>query len=161
MASPLLIDLRNLPAEGKHLSGSLPPAVFELPADDPIQPASPVTYDLHAVRDGEDLIVTGSIGANFNLECGRCLQRFDFRIDQEDYHAEMPIEKEPTIDLTDLLREDILLALPSIPRCEHGNVEPRECPAEGKFDPVEETNTDELPPQGPGVWKALDELKKK
>jgi uncharacterized protein len=159
MASPLVIDLRTLPGEGKHIAGSQPPSIFQLAADDPLRPASPVTYDLHAVRDGADLIVTGSVAATFNLECGRCLERFDLHVDLPDFHTAVPIEKETTIDLTEVLREDILLALPSFPRCEHGNVEPRECPARGKFEPAEETNADEPPVQDREIWKALDHLK--
>lgn len=64
------------------------------------------------------------------------------------------------MDLTEMIREDILLTLPNFPRCEDGNVEPRDCPAQGKFDPAElAAEADEAPGGDRGVWNALDKLK--
>lgn len=158
---PFQFDIRNLPTEGKQVTGTLPAAFFGLPETDTVKAETPLTYDLTFIRDGKDIIVTGSVDATFSLECGRCLERFQQRVDLPDYQAEVPIEKETTtMDLTDLIREDILLTLPNFPRCEDGNVEPRDCPAEGRFDPSDES---ELPPEEPGadrgVWNALDQLK--
>jgi uncharacterized protein len=158
--NPLQFDLRNLPADGKQLTGTLPATVFQLAATDPIQPASRLEYDLNVVRDGKDIVVTGRLGATFELECGRCLEKFEQRVDLDAYQAELPIENETTMDLTDMVREDILLALPNFPRCEDGNVTPRDCPAEGKFEPAElAAEGDEAPGGDPRVWDALDKLK--
>ncbi len=160
--APFRIDLRNLPTEGKDISGTLTPAFFELSETDDIKAISPVTYELNVLRDGKDLLVTGSLDATFELTCGRCLQRFQQHVEMDDYQTEIPFEDaSSTIDLTEPIREDILLALPSYPRCEDGNVEPRECPAQGKF----EMATDESAPDesaeapAPGVWNVLDQLK--
>lgn len=150
------IDLRHLPAEGVHREGTMPMAFFALEASDPIHPASPLTYSLDIERDGKELIVRGEIKAAFNLECGRCAERFGYLLDLPDYLLEVPIENALTIDLTEPLREDIILALPSYPRCEDGNITPRACPAGGRF---EETVSHEPPPQeDKGVWDALDKL---
>jgi uncharacterized metal-binding protein YceD (DUF177 family) len=158
--NPLQLDLRNLPAEGRQLTGTLPGSFFQLAATDTIQPASPLDYDLRVERDGKDIIVTGQLSATFQLECGRCLETFQQRVELGAYQAEMPIENETTIDLTELVREDILLALPNFPRCEDGNVTPRDCPAEGKFEPAElAAEADEAPAGDPRVWDALDKLK--
>ena len=71
---------------------------------------------------------------------------------------DVPVENEAPIDLTTSLREDILLALPTHPRCESGNVTPRECPAEGRFDPGQDASGDESATGGK-AWEALDQLK--
>lgn len=157
--NPLQIDLRHLPSDGKSLSGSLPASFFALTASDTIHAESPLTYDLQVIRDGDELEVTGSVLAEFSLECGRCLERFRQRVEMPDYQAEVPIEKEGTIDLTDLLREDILVALPNFPRCEDGNVDPRDCPAEGRFDAIASPLAPETPGAAGGAWDALDQLK--
>ena len=120
------------------------------------QDAAPPAEQATAV---DDIIVTGSLDATFSLECGRCLQRFQMKVDLSEYEAEVPIEKETTMDLTDLVREDILLTLPNFPRCENGNVDPRACPAEGNFDPTDEPLVNEEPGADGGVWNALDQLK--
>lgn len=157
--NPFQFDIRNLPEEGKHVAGTLPASFFKLTETDPAKPTSPMTYDLTILRDGKDIIVTGKLAAKFQLECGRCLETFEQAVELTDYQAEVPLEKETTMDLTDLVREDILLALPNFPRCENGNVEPRDCPAEGKFDPAELAEADEEPGGDRGVWDALDKLK--
>jgi uncharacterized metal-binding protein YceD (DUF177 family) len=63
------------------------------------------------------------------------------------------------MDLTDLIREDILLTLPNFPRCENGNVDLRDCPAEGRFESAESSAPLEMPGADRGVWNALDQLK--
>jgi uncharacterized protein len=158
MHRPFFIDLRSLPEIGKDLIGQELPAFFALEASDPIQATSPLNYDLHIERDGSDLLITGRLEATFSLECGACLERFDYHVELADYQSEIEIAKDETINLTDTVREDTLLALPSYPRCEDGNVRPHQCPAEGRFEPVLETAPDEPQSAGPGVWEALNKL---
>jgi uncharacterized metal-binding protein YceD (DUF177 family) len=159
LMNPFQIDLRHLHAEGKQITGTLPPSFFGLPETDLAKAESDLTYDLLIMRDGEDVIVTGALDAEFSLECGRCLERFRHQVEIPDYQAEVPIEKEGTMDLTDLIREDILVALPNFPRCEDGNVDLRDCPAEGRFDVAESPVAPEPPGADGGVWTALDQLK--
>jgi len=157
--NPFQIDLRHLPPDGKQLEGTLPESFLGLPETDTAKVESPVTYDLLVMRDGENLAVTGSLMAEFSLECGRCLERYRHRVDMPEYVAEVPIEKEGMMDLTDVVREDILLALPSFPRCEDGNVDLRVCPAEGRFDITDSPVISETPGAERGAWSALDQLK--
>lgn len=158
MNYPLQIDLRSLPDEGIDLSGEAPASFFALEPTDIIQPVSPLQYSLHAERDEGELVISGILEAVFSLECGRCLERFEQRVKISNYESGITIEKDTTIDLTDTLREDTLVALPNYPRCEDGNVRPRQCPAEGRFET--ELETAEEKPQGAGqdVWEALNKL---
>lgn len=158
MHRPFFIDLRSLPDGGKDISGQELPAFFDLDAKDPIQATSPLKYDLHIERDGKELLITGRLEATFSLECGACMERFAYHVELDDYASEIEIAKDDTINLTDTIREDTLLALPSYPRCEAGNVQPRQCPAEGRFEPELETAPDEPQSAGPGVWEALNKL---
>lgn len=159
--SPLLtVDPRNIPLEGRHLVGTLPVSLFALPENDPVRPTGPVEFDLHATRDEKDLVISGSLRAPFSLDCVRCLEPFEFLVEIGDYHVEVPIENDQIIDLTEGLREDILLTLPSYPRCEDGNVFPRECSAEGRFEPGSEDEPGDQAPEGKsGAWDALDQIK--
>lgn len=158
MHHPFHIDLRNLPEEGKDIAGTEPTSFFGLQPQDAVQAVLPLKYELHLAKDGADIVVTGRLDATFRLECGRCLQSFDHRLLVEDYVAEIPIESKGTINLTDTIREDTLLALPSYPRCEGGNVRSRKCPAEGKFEPAPETVAAETENAGRGAWDALNQL---
>lgn len=158
MHRPFQIDIRSLPDGGRDISGQESPDFFGLEAKDSIQAASPLTYELHIERDSGDLLISGRLAVTFSLECGCCLERFDYHVEMEDYASELEIAKDATINLTDTIREDILLTLPSYPRCEDGNVRPRQCPAEGRFEPALETAGEEPPNAGQGVWEALNKL---
>ncbi len=160
--APFLIDLRTLPPEGKDISGTVPASFFALLPTDDVQATSPLVYELHVQVDGKDLLVHGELDASFSLTCGRCVEVYPHRVHLPFYHAEIELEGEnSTMDLTDDVREDILLALPSYPRCEDGNVETRECPARGRFQSESDDETPPLPPaQDPAVWDVLDKLQK-
>jgi uncharacterized metal-binding protein YceD (DUF177 family) len=154
----LRIDPNGLPVDGLHLEGHLPPGVFGLKPEDASRAVSPLEYDLTVTRDENDLFVQGWIAATFDLECGRCAERFESRVALDPYVLDVPIEKQTSIDLTTWLREDMLLALPTFPRCESGNVTPRKCPAEGRFDPAGSSTRNAPPKEETDVWKALDQL---
>lgn len=155
----LFIDPRNIPEEGLHLEGTLPASVMDLPEGDIARATSPVEYDLHVLRDNADVFLTGSLAASFDLLCGRCTEMYPYRVELTGYAQEVPLENEAPIDLTNFLREDILLALPTQPRCETGNVSPRDCPAEGRFEPAPESVVPDPHEQDrPEVWGSLDQL---
>jgi len=156
----LTVDPRNVPAEGLQLVGTLPKSVLDLPEADIARATSPVEYDLLVTRDENDLIIMGRLSATFELQCGRCTEMYPQRVDLENYAQAIEIENEAPIDLTTWLREDILLALPTQPRCETGNVSPRECPAEGKFEIAPPSVTPEEPHEqdSKDVWGSLDQL---
>jgi uncharacterized protein len=157
--NPFQVDPRSLPHDGRYIEGSVIAAFFKLAPADPVQAVSPMTYSLDIVRDDKDIIVTGDLAATFSLECGRCTERFQHRLHLPHYSLEMPVENNQTMDLTDAIREDILLALPSYPRCEDGNITPRACPAEGRFEHDDHHDGDAEPQNGDrGVWDALDKL---
>ena len=160
MAPLLIIDPRNIPLEGKRLVGTLPVSLLAIRETDPIRPTGPIEFDLHATRDDDDIVVSGTLHAPFSLDCVRCLQPLDYVVEVLDYKIEVPIENDQIIDLTEGLREDILLTLPSYPRCEDGNVNLRECPAESQFAPDSEDEPDQPPTESrTAAWDVLDKLK--
>jgi uncharacterized protein len=158
---PLLsVDPRSIPAEGRKLVASLPPTLLDLSEGSGIHPSGPIEVHLRVLRDDDDLILTGSLSAPFQLDCVRCLQPIDYLVDLDDYETSIPIENDQIIDLTNWLREDILLTLPSYPRCEDGNVSPHDCSAEGRFDPGSADEQDSpAEASNSGTWDALDQLK--
>jgi uncharacterized protein len=129
------INLREIPEEGLELSGEIGEDIFQLPPDHP-QPAGPVRYDLHVEIVGETVVVRGSLEADFEMSCVRCLDPFRFRVHLPDALFAEEIEGQETIDLTESVREDILLALPDHPHCEEAHP-PRNCPAQGLFEAPE------------------------
>jgi len=159
----LIVDLGELPAEGMEIRGELPPTVFDLEPGGP-QPVSPLRYRLDLHRDHDRLSVSGELDADFSFECVRCLEPFTDRITLDGYFLEEDLEgKTLSVDLTDRVREDILLALPGHPRCEEAALNPRVCQASEVFphagdyssEHKEETST---PADSRHIWGALDQL---
>jgi uncharacterized protein len=155
----LKIDPRGIPSEGYVIEGQLPASFFDLDPSDSAQAISPLEYSLTITRDEDDLIFYGDVAATFELECGRCAEKYQTRISLSPYGQNIEIENQEPIDLTTILREDTLLALPTYPRCEQGNLSPRECPAEGRFSHEQEDLPNEASPADSQTWEALDQLK--
>jgi len=126
MQEKLLIQLSNLPEEGTSLSGELDPSLFDLPekdakSDSPLTPAGPLSYDLHAQRfdgdNGGELLLQGRLSAPFDLTCVRTLHPFRHTITLD--HATVSAEiTSGEIDVTEQIREELLILLPTYPDCQ-------------------------------------------
>jgi uncharacterized protein len=93
----------------------------------------PIKLSLHLVNTGASVLLMGRVETEAEMECSRCLKNFELplAIDLEEEFTKSPpvpkrkkeIELEPedfassinednTIDLTELVRQNLLLALP-------------------------------------------------
>jgi uncharacterized metal-binding protein YceD (DUF177 family) len=157
------IQIADIPEEGLHVEGEFSPSIFDLPPDDAIRPVSPIRYcaDLYALD--ETVVMTGWLRGQFQLQCGSCLEFFDYDADFSDWSSEVDLEpKQRSFNFRDIVREDFLLGLPSYPRCDDFD-DDRECPRGDLLsrddlplaeDPIESGNSED-----PGnVWGVLDEL---
>jgi len=161
MKHNLIIDLASLPEEGKEFSGELPQEIFDLPADD-AQATGPLEYDVRVQRFESELLITGELSAPFEFTCVRTLHPFIQTIRLDNAAISVEIEKQGEIDLTDALREEILINFPIDPRCEEGDI-PQQCEIDPRYLSVDKPTEDELstPPRAEGDdrWSALDILK--
>ena len=156
------VHISDLPPEGKQFVGEIRPAVFHDLSPDSPTPCSPTKFDVLVSLDKESVLVEGVVETEFELECSRCLEKFNWKLRLDPYFSEEPREGRSNLDLTEFLREDILLALPGYPHCEDSTDSKRVCPAAGKFADASEYApiSDEAPltPQN-DLWAALDGLK--
>ncbi len=154
------IYLADIPEEGLELKGTLDRKIFDLDPNDEAQPAGDIRYDLVARVSGDLLTLEGQLSSPFELRCVNCLERFPYTVEIDPYLAAIEIEGSSSIDLTDQLREDILLDLPSYPRCEEGDEPERICQLSG---PLSFESASATPPSGKEAdsrnpWQALDKL---
>lgn len=156
----LVIELGVLPEEGKRLNGELSADLFDLPEGD-AKPLSPLSYDLHAQRFGDELLLHGNLRSIFEFQCVRTLIRFQQTIDLPDTAISFEIGPKAEIDATDSLREEILLNFPSYPRCDEGD-SPQPCEVDPRYlavdNPVEDDVDVPPAPEGDSRWAALDGL---
>src|SRR3954468_16242822 len=145
------VHLLQIPSEGKHYEGEDPNSVLELNEPD-TQPVSPVRYALDVGLSDGGLFATGEGGADMELRCVSCLEKFRYPAVVPDFACQVELTGAETVDLTEPIREDILLALPAHPHCDW-NGEKR-CP--GAFQsPILEAPADPAA-ESRDAWEALD-----
>jgi uncharacterized protein len=150
----------EIPEEGERLSGRIESDIFQLPDRYP-KPDGPVEFDLVVTRYGELVIAMGSLAVTFLLECVRCLEAFPYRIELRGHTVEVILESEAPIDLAEHIREDLLLALPTYPKCESSSLGARTCSPEVTIINASEAaaRIKETAKERRNVWGALDNLK--
>lgn len=111
------IHINQIPVGGLHLEGEAPASILDF-QDELVRVISPIAYDLEVGLSGGGLFATGTLAVDLELECVSCLERFVRRLEVRDFAFQIELEGRETVDLTEALREDILLALPPHPRCD-------------------------------------------
>lgn len=156
------IYFSEIPTEGLHRKGELPESIFSLQPSDPIRPCGPVHYEADIYALEEIVAISGRLHGKFQLQCGTCLEYFDYDADFPHWSAELDRTPEQDgFDLADLIREDFLLLLPSHVYCED-YVPGRVCPSAQLMDHL--STESEEPEEGGGgssVWSALEDLDKR
>jgi uncharacterized protein len=142
------VHLNQIPPQGLHLEGEDPGSILEL-NDGLAQPRGNVRWSLDIGTSDGGVFATGSLAVDLDVHCVSCLRQFTFPLRIDDFATQVELGGRETVDLTDQVREDILLALPPYPHCDWNgqNV----C-----------KGTARKPAESPGespTWDALDQLK--
>jgi uncharacterized metal-binding protein YceD (DUF177 family) len=138
-----------------QLKGDISPEVLGL--NEPSARAEqPIHAELLVIREGENLLVTGTLQTTLSLQCGRCATWIPWPVRTRADHLFEPPHPN-SIDLTPLLREDILLELPLNAACRLGA--DGRCPVTGEFYQPPPENSGSL--ASGEVWEALSKIKTK
>lgn len=114
----MIIYTSRIPEEGVSLNGEEPGAVLAFDEADEFSANGPVSYDLYAqVVDGM-LILRGTVSADLKAPCSRCTQIFSTTVTDSGFLRDFPAPHgTEEIDVTEDLREAILLKLPHFLLC--------------------------------------------
>jgi uncharacterized protein len=145
------VHLKQIPSDGLHLEGDEECPFLELKAEG-IGCAGPLYYKLDLGVANGALWASGSLSQRVQLRCVSCLEQFIHEIRVLAFAAHIELRGPETIDLTPLMREDLLLNLPVHPHCDRDA--DRVCKAK------------QIEFRGQGTerksdWSALDKLKVK
>lgn len=115
----MIVELNKIPEQGKTFEGAEPADVLALEQSAEFHPAGPLEYDLYAqVVDGM-LIVRGSLTAEMKGCCARCTQIFSTTVSDSGFLRDYSdLEGLEEVDITEDLREAIILSLPRFPLCD-------------------------------------------
>lgn len=112
---------------------------FDFKSDE-LKLTSPISLDLKLINTGRTILLKGEIAVEAELECARCLSPFrqslkafleeEFRVkkEEDDSLAEevflseedfvFTVEKDLTLDLSEIIRQNLILGLPIKPLCQ-------------------------------------------
>ena len=135
----MLLDLSRLRGGGGRIDRQDPPEAFNS-ADEDFRVVSPVSLGADVRKDHEKVRLTGRVRADIEVDCSRCLDPFRIPVDSEfdllylpvseqgtvaadddhqldDEDANASFYEDETIDLAQLVREQLYLTLPMKPLC--------------------------------------------
>jgi uncharacterized metal-binding protein YceD (DUF177 family) len=141
MDEKLIIDIARLNPDGEMISGEVDAVDLD---EEFVKPFGGIRYELEVKLYGRELLVKGNAEQDFDLVCSRCGKDFDDTVKVPDYMASFEVSDDIVeVDLTESLRECIILNLPTYPVCDEA------CPG------IEQTAV--MPDDD--RWGALDQLK--
>ena len=150
------IHINQIPLDGMHLEGEEQGDILEI-QDETVRVLAPISYSLDLGLSHGGLFATGTLATELELECVCCLNRFRFPLVVPDFAVQVELTHAELVDLTENVREDILLALPLYPHCDWAGDKP--CPGVRAIAQIQEQET-AAEPSGESPWATLDRLNK-
>ena len=134
MDDKLIVDASRVDPEGEEIEGEVNAVDID---EEFVKPFGGVRYRLKLQVFGTELLVRGHLEQDFDLVCSRCGKDYDDTIKVDDFTISYEIsEKSPEVDLTEDVRESIILTLPSYPVCSEacpGIAQTAEKPADDRW----------------------------
>jgi uncharacterized metal-binding protein YceD (DUF177 family) len=116
MKAPLHVSLESLERGPTTLSGALPGSVLELEGEKEIRNVGDLSYEITVAKAGSEVLATGTVEASMELECVRSGRFFSTIIRDSAFLRDFSTEEMgETLDLTDDVREAVLLQIPGFP----------------------------------------------
>jgi uncharacterized protein len=148
------IHLRQLTHGHAHFEEDIDAAVLDL-ENAGARATGPVHCSLDVGLSDGGLFATGVLTVPVEMQCVKCLRPFETTLTAPDFAMQVDLDGHESVDLTPDIREDILLTLPSHPRCDADGR--TKCPATFQSAPAAPL-TEEV---DSSTWDALDQLKLK
>ena len=130
----LLVDLNRLARDGRARVDVDIPTDAGLWDDTDLTPRSPLEVRLEAQQAGPDVVVRGRVRGTFGQQCRRCLEPVEVEVDEElgrlyragdeleeeESEDVLPLPRDAELDLTDAVRQQVVVAVPRYVYCRAG-----------------------------------------
>lgn len=114
----LIIDVARLEEGGERYRGELPAELLDLGESEVFSPAGGLQYDLVIQALGTELLVRGKLSLPLDCICVRCGAEFKSVAQEDEFVTSVEIfDTTDFLDLTEEVREVIILTLPGYPVC--------------------------------------------
>lgn len=159
MQARVIIPLEEFPEEGLFVEGEADGTLFGID-NTGAQSIGPLVYRLEAQLYETELVLRGDISAAFRLRCDRCLREFDYTVELEGIAISCDVKGKAVADVTEELREEVLLELPGYPKCEISGLECEinDTICDFRLDKDPHSGVNSATPSGNSVWDALDDF---
>ena len=148
------IHLKQIPLEGLRIEGEEDCPIPELETEE-IRCAGPLHYKIDIGVSTDALWANGSLTQSVELRCVACLEKFVHEVQVPAFALHTELHGPEMVDLTPLMREDILLNMPAHPHCDRDGG--RKCKAATpKYSNLEEQERETKRERD---WEVLDKLK--
>lgn len=152
----MIIQIAKIPEDGRTYSGELASELLELEGDKFARVTEPIRYDLSVALASDQVIVSGSVEVPAELLCVRCAELFSTKLGDSSFLRTYEIEEGmESVDVTEDIREAILLSIPVHPAC--GADEKGFCTQCGRD--LSQVVYARLGSDKSGTWDSLDRLK--
>ena len=110
------IHVKEVPEEGLSQHATYDPKPLDMERED-IHLTEPFGVEAFITRTEQELIVKADIRAPLLMTCARCLEDFSSQIETDAifHYKVQPVD---TVDITDEVRQEIILAYPMFPICQ-------------------------------------------
>ena len=112
------IHVNRVPSEGVQDHATYDPTAMEMDRDD-IHLREPFEVDAFMTKIDEALVVTAQIRCPTQSTCARCLEEFSSMIRTRAIFT-YTVQPTDVVDITDDVRQEIILAYPMVPICSPG-----------------------------------------
>ncbi len=109
------IYVNRIPAEGLQEHATYDPTEMDMGRED-IHLAEPFEVDAFVTKVDEELVVRADIRCPLHMDCARCLEAFTLTVTADAVFS-YTVHPTDVVDITDDVRQEIILAYPMIPLC--------------------------------------------
>jgi len=110
------IYLDKIPLDGLRIEAQESPKILDISVEG-VGFKNPIEVSVFVEKSGNTLIVKGSLKTSVYFKCGRCLKDFTMKLENNSINYTYDIAGLNELDITEDLREDLLLMLPLRPLC--------------------------------------------
>jgi len=110
------INLQKLSEEGEQFDIQEPASILEYKEEGVIF-SLPINVSVFVSRSEDTLLINGKVFTTIGLTCSRCTEVFDRKIESNDFNISLEVADKKEVDITEEIREEILLLIPVKPLC--------------------------------------------
>ncbi len=106
----MIVQIAGIPEEGLWLKENLDAKALKLESEE-LKFSGPIAVSAFVQKQDKDLFVEAEVESGLSLVCGRCLEPYA-KPYHETLQMDVPIKDQPGVDVSDDIRQEIILTYP-------------------------------------------------